>query len=137
MKYLAPLMVMLTLIGASVALAIDIDEIFDKPIVIKATSSEKMNVTFQHASHADISCETCHHAAKGDDEYTSCSVKGCHSFPGPRERRKMSTFMAYHAKDTDRSCYGCHNQLREEEPEAYPAFRNCQPCHISPQGAAE
>ena len=107
-----------------------------KPITIKATESAKMNVMFEHSSHKGISCMTCHHQKPetSDTRYISCT--NCHNKPGAKERHHMSTFMAFHAKDSMSSCYGCHSKKRAEQPEKYAAkFSGCYPCHASATAA--
>lgn len=99
------------------------------PIELKDGTSKRMYVTFNHSSHKDIKCRACHHEGLPGNRYASCTNEDCHSIKGPRERDTMSLFMAYHAQDTDRSCYGCHRQLAGK----YPNFKGCRPCHMSPQ----
>ena len=109
-----------------------------KPITIKATESEKMNVTFNHASHKGISCMTCHHQKPetGGDRYVRCA--SCHNRPGAKERHHMSTFMAFHAKDSKSSCFGCHSKKRAEQPEKYASrFSGCYPCHAAATAASK
>ena len=109
-----------------------------KPITIKASESEKMNVTFNHASHKGISCMTCHHKKPetSDSRYTPCA--NCHTRPGAKERHHMSTFMAFHAKDSKSSCFGCHSKKRAEQPEKYASkFSGCYPCHAAATAASK
>lgn len=143
MKYLTTLLFVLALLCASYVQAdepnIDM-AVISKPIVIKGGTSELMNVTFNHKSHRkvgnNIPCQRCHHETSADIPYSSCT-ESCHSTPGARERDSMSMFMAFHSPDPDRSCYGCHTSLAQKEPEKYPQFQNCRPCHVSPEARNE
>lgn len=99
----------------------------DKPILLDAGSSKRMHVIFNHSSHNSVKCRTCHHEGLPGNRYASCTNEECHSLPGARERDPMSVYMAYHAPDTDRSCYGCHKSLAGK----YTNFKGCQPCHKS------
>lgn len=105
-----------------------------KPMLLDYCSGPRLAVVFNHSTHKQVQCRTCHHIV--DDEgkrYVKCTREECHSIPGSRERDPMSAFMAYHAKGTDRSCYGCHLERRAK----YPSFRGCQPCHMGPETKAK
>lgn len=104
----------------------------DKPIELDAGASKRMYVIFNHSSHKSIKCRTCHHEGLPGNRYAPCTNEECHALTGASERDPMSVYMAYHAPDTDRSCYGCHKPLAGK----YPGFKGCQPCHLSPQGRA-
>lgn len=139
MKYLTTLLFALAvmLVGnAQVSGAKGIGERIKQPITIEGGTSERMTVVFTHKSHRNkgYGCKTCHHESSDDIPFSTC--RDCHSTPGARERDPMSMFMAFHAKGTDRSCYGCHSRLAEQDPTAYPQFKGCRPCHMSP-GARE
>lgn len=110
--------------------AVKVGQIKNNPIVIEGGESPRMSVVFSHKTHKGkgFSCQTCHHETSADIPYSSCREE-CHSTPGARERDSMSMFMAFHARGTDRSCYGCHSRLAAEYPGSYPAFKGCQPCH--------
>lgn len=106
------------------------------PIVIPDGESGRMSVTFNHSSHKAVSCMTCHHTKDeaGETRYVACRT--CHNQPGAKNRHYMSTFMAFHAKDSVSSCYGCHSKKRAEQPEKYAAkFSGCYPCHASATAA--
>jgi len=131
MKYLTALLVMLTFVLAGNAQGGDPGPgaIKNNPIVIEGGASKRMSVIFSHKSHKSkgFNCLQCHHESSSNSPYSSC--RDCHSEPGAQERDPMSMFMAFHAKDTDRSCYGCHTMLAEKHPNAYPSFKGCRPCH--------
>ena len=85
---------------------------------------------FPHTAHKGINCMHCHHEMSGDNRYVACTE--CHATPGARERDSMSMFMAFHSKNGDRSCYGCHSQKAQENPAKYGAkFKGCRPCHMA------
>lgn len=140
MKHFATLLFALTCLLAGNVQAAEplknLGEILKQPIVIKASTLNYMDVTFNHKSHMGngFGCTTCHHERLDGSSYASCASDSCHSEPGPRERDTMSMFMAYHAGDTDRSCYGCHTKLAAENPDKYAQFNGCRPCHVSPNG---
>lgn len=100
----------------------------DKPILLDDGVSKRMGVVFNHKSHKSVKCVTCHHEGLPGNRYASCTNSECHAITGPAERDPMSVYMAYHAPDTDRSCYGCHKSLAGK----YPSFKGCQPCHRTP-----
>lgn len=100
----------------------------DKPILLDSGTSKRMYVVFNHSTHKSVKCRTCHHEGLPGNRYASCTNDECHSLKGASERDPMSVYMAYHAPDTDRSCYGCHKPLSGK----YPGFKGCQPCHKTP-----
>ncbi len=107
-------------------------DVLKNPIEMNDGSSPRMAVTFNHSSHKGINCRLCHHMETSEgDLFVPCTNEECHATPGARERDTMSLFMAYHDKNTDRSCYGCH----KKEAAARPQFKGkgCRPCHMSPQ----
>lgn len=139
MKYPTPLLVTLIFVWAVSAQAQPLDRVraaIQNSIEIQGGSSPRMNVTFKHAYHIigkGISCTHCHHDRSLGSSFVSCRNEDCHATPGARERDTMSMFMAFHDIDTDRSCYGCHTRQSEENPDKYPEFQGCRPCHMSPQ----
>lgn len=139
MKYLATLLLALAVFCPGRALASElpkIGEIIKAPMTTKASGSPLMNVVFTHKTHMGkgFGCATCHHDRSQGSSYVSCTSEDCHSIPGARERDTMSMFMAFHAGDTNRSCYGCHTQLVDRNPAKYAEkFRGCRPCHTGPQ----
>jgi hypothetical protein len=143
MKYLATLLLTLAFFCPQDALAADplknLGEIIKKNVTIKASGSALMNVTFNHENHMGkgFGCANCHHEKLAGKSYVPCANDACHSAPGPRERGAMSMFMAFHARGSDRSCYGCHSKLSAENPEKYPSLQGCRPCHMSPQARQE
>ncbi len=103
-----------------------------KPIELDSGTAKRMYVIFNHSSHKSVACRTCHHMGLPGNRYAACTNPECHSLPGPAERKPMSVYMAYHAPDTNRSCYGCHKPLAGK----YPGFHGCSPCHLTPTGRA-
>ena len=86
-------------------------DVLKNPIEMNGGSSPRMAVTFNHSSHKGINCRLCHHMETSEgDLFVPCTNEECHATPGARKRDTMSLFMAYHDKNTDRSCYGCHKK---------------------------
>lgn len=100
-----------------------------EPILLNYGASPRLSVVFNHNTHKSVKCRTCHHIKDAQGKrFVNCTIQECHSLKGSRGRDPMSAFMAYHAKGTDKSCYGCHL----EERASHPSFRGCQPCHMGP-----
>lgn len=117
-------------IGAGVAQAADAGNLkaIRKPIDMTYGASPRLAVVFNHSSHKNVKCRTCHHMANAEGKrFVNCTTNGCHSIPGARQRSPESMFMAYHARGTDRSCYGCHKM----EAATHPQFVGCRPCHMN------
>lgn len=101
------------------------------PIELDAGSVKRMYVTFNHSSHKNVACRTCHHEGLPGNRYAACTNSECHAITSPSSRDVLSVYMAYHAPDMQRSCFGCHKPLQGQ----YPGFRGCGPCHTSLRGA--
>lgn len=98
-----------------------------RPLLLNYGASPLLSVVFNHNTHKEVKCRTCHHIVDTERKrYVKCTIEGCHALKGSYESNPMSAFMAYHAKGTDRSCYGCHLEERNK----YTSFKGCEPCHI-------
>lgn len=129
MKILPLLFILLV---ASAAVAGNLESI-RKPILLDYGASPRLAVVFNHDTHKTVKCRVCHHIKDAEGQrFVKCTREECHSLKGARQRDPMSAFMAYHAKGTDKSCYGCHNMERA----SYPSFRGCEPCHKGPAAMA-
>ncbi len=105
-------------------------KVLRQPVLMENSAYPLLSVTFNHSSHKEFKCRSCHHMETDDgNRFAPCTTDGCHDLKGPRERDPMSMFMAYHAPDSKRSCYGCHRQYAGK----YPDFQGCRPCHMSNQ----
>ena len=112
----------------------EVGKVIRNPITIEATGGkQKMDVVFNHSSHRRVRCQTCHHALPSDIDakYVSCGAsEECHSVPRGDDGVAPSLFKAFHAKDSDHSCYGCHMKKRKQ----YTGFqKGCLPCHEKAQ----
>lgn len=100
------------------------------PLELKSEKTPRLSVQFSHKDHASVNCDTCHHRPRcaichfsPRERYSpdaSCSMAGCHPDMG-NSREPMSRFIAFHKRDSERSCYGCH--LKEGRTDG------CKPCH--------
>ena len=103
----------------------EVGKVIRNPITIEATGGkQKMDVVFNHSSHRRVRCQTCH-------KYVSWGARAQgHSVPGGEAGGAPSLFKAFHAKDSDHSCYGCHMKKRKQ----YTGFqKGCLPCHEKAQ----
>ncbi len=107
-------------------------------ITLGSPDSPSLNVNFNHTSHKDVACDFCHHKPRcGICHYSqaldkspssSCSTaEGCHMEVG-KSQEPASRFMAFHKKNSTRSCMGCHRSHQVE----FPQFSGCKPCHPNP-----
>ncbi len=100
----------------------------EKTIELKSSTHKKMWVKFDHASHEGVDCVVCHHAQPSDAKSPSVSCgasEECHALKGTKERDPQSLFWAYHTRNSERSCYGCHTTM---------IGPGCRPCHMPAQG---
>ncbi|MBO4368606.1 MAG: cytochrome c3 family protein [Desulfovibrio sp.] len=138
MKHMGLFFLTIALLFATHAQADNLKMLTDaikKPITIEAGKSLRMNVVFNHTSHRGINCFTCHHMKSDKGRYVSCSE--CHKGVG-RSAEPASRFMAFHAKDSQHSCYACHLEKAEHKPVRYgKVFYNCRPCHMGQNKAVQ
>ena len=130
MKYIIALTLSL-LVSYPAFAAEESPAVLKKPIVIPGGTSPRMSVTFNHTTHKQIKCQSCHHMkTETGKRFVKCTIEECHSTAGARERDTMSMFMAFHDKKAENSCYGCHKR----EVASHPDFKGCRPCHTGPMG---
>lgn len=107
----------------------EIGKVIRNPLTLEASRNPKMNVVFNHATHKRVRCQTCHHEQPSDisAKYVGCGAsEECHVLPMGDDGGVPSLFKAFHSKDSDHSCYGCHMQKRAQ----YTGFqKGCAPCH--------
>ena len=105
------------------------------PLIMGAMDAPSLTVKFNHASHAGVKCDFCHHAPRcaichysqelEKSLFASCSNNdGCHMNVG-KSQESANRFMSFHKKNSERSCLGCHRSMLKEHPE----FSGCNPCH--------
>lgn len=103
-------------------------------LVLKSKDTPQLSVVFSHKDHAGVGCDTCHHKPRcvichfspssEKAPNTSCSAEGCHPSMG-RTQDEQSRFMAFHKRDSLRSCFGCHVKTGNHD--------GCAPCHNDKQ----
>ncbi|MFW5752111.1 MAG: cytochrome c3 family protein [bacterium] len=85
-------------------------------------------ITFDHLSHAmDYGCATCHHKWDPATEAAPTDCFDCHS--NTEERKGPdSYFAAFHDRQSEFSCVGCH-AVANQEDESLGAPIRCNDCH--------
>jgi len=99
-------------------------------VVFEIKDTPELSVVFDHKAHGEVGCMVCHHKPRcaichynpkdKQPPYASCSTAGCHQAEG-RSLDPQSRFMAFHDRDSGRSCFGCH--VAEGRADG------CRPCH--------
>lgn len=88
---------------------------------------KKGDVTFNHASHMEIACQDCHHTVADTYTFQGCMVEGCHDDVENRAE-VTSIYRTFHTtRDTEKSCVGCHRDLRRKGEGDAPL--TCNGCH--------
>ena len=100
------------------------------PVALEVKDTPELSVMFDHKAHGEVGCTVCHHKPRcaichynpkdKQSPYASCSAAGCHQDEG-RSLDPQSRFMAFHDRDSARSCFGCH--VAEGRTDG------CRPCH--------
>lgn len=89
---------------------------------------KKADVTFNHASHMDISCVDCHHTVPDTYTIESCMSEGCHDNIKSRGEVDSVYFVFHTGQDTSKSCVGCHRKLKKSGEGDAPLA--CNSCHV-------
>lgn len=91
--------------------------------------TNRAGVPFSHELHdADgtVACVTCHHEWDGEGEPLGCASEGCHVSESRRD--PMSFYGAFHDRNSERSCVGCHRTAQRESDARPPV--SCNGCHV-------
>ncbi len=87
---------------------------------------------FNHSTHKDVSCETCHHV-EGEQQYAGCTVDGCHNIMDKKDKSVNSWYKVTHGKGSDKhpSCLSCHKKTAGKDKEKRKQLTGCKKsaCH--------
>ena len=106
---------------------------FKRPSGVLKTSFAP--VSFSHGQHGNIACGTCHHMWDGKGKIEGCATEGCHD--NLKERQEATSyFRAFHDKNSETSCLGCHmktNIARKEKGQKPLSVAPCSNngCHVA------
>ncbi len=104
----------------------------------KQTKGTMAAVLFNHQGHENSveNCSTCHH-----ESIESCD--NCHTLQGAKEGNGVTLAQAMHNTDSDKSCIGCHTEVKQQADCAgchslikaqdnISDTQSCQSCHAVP-----
>ncbi len=105
-------------------------EVPSAPSVMNKT---KMPVTFNHSTHTEYSCETCHHPVDGVATYQPCATAGCHDVMGRKDKSINSYYQAMHktSKVKFETCVSCHKEVAGKDKAKRKELTSCKgsKCH--------
>ncbi len=81
-------------------------------------SKTKKVVVFNHSTHKDVSCVSCHHPVDGKEDYRQCSTAGCHDNLDPKDKKSLQSYykIAHDRKGGKYdSCVSCHLKVVKEK----------------------
>ena len=121
------------IVEAKSTLCYPLDLTFKRPSGVLKTSFPQ--VKFSHGQHASVPCVTCHHMWDGKGEVQGCAEAGCHDNLKDRQEA-TSYFRAFHDKNAENSCLGCHmktNVVRKEKGQKPLSVAPCSNngCHVA------
>lgn len=109
----------------------------DMPLITVKDNKMKP-VPFDHKNHETVArnCRTCHH-----ESLKACSE--CHTVQGKKEGGYVRLSEAFHRATSERSCVGCHEQVKKqtacrvchESMASGPVESSCDTCHSGEEGA--
>jgi hypothetical protein len=89
-------------------------------------------VLMPHEIHLLIDCEDCHHKWQAQIEPPlKCTAIGCHDIldrHSDQENIIKTASFAYHSRNSDKSCIGCHQTKKMAGEKAGPVA--CSECHM-------
>lgn len=121
------------IVDAKSTLCYPLELTFKRPSGVLKTSF--VPVTFSHGQHGNIPCGSCHHMWDGKGPVEGCATAGCHD--NLKERQEATSyFRAFHDKNSETSCLGCHmktNIVRKEKGQKPLSVAPCSNngCHVA------
>ncbi len=77
--------------------------------------ASKKPVIFNHSTHKDVSCASCHHPVDGKEDFRKCSTAGCHDDFKAKKGVKSYYNVMHARKGKFDSCISCHNKVIKEK----------------------
>ncbi len=78
-------------------------------------SATKKPVVFNHSTHTEVTCVTCHHPVDGKEDYRKCSTAGCHDDFKAKKGVNSYYFVMHSKKAKFDTCVSCHADLVKEK----------------------
>ncbi len=76
----------------------------------------KKPVVFNHSTHKEVSCASCHHPVDGKEDYRKCSTAGCHDDLKAKKGTKSYYFVLHAKKGTKfDTCVSCHVKVAKDK----------------------
>jgi hypothetical protein len=100
---------------------------------IKMNFSGKKEVLFNHGTHKDNGCQTCHHPVDDKENYGKCSNDGCHHIADTSDKSVNSYNLAMHKKKDNKhqTCLSCHEKTAGDDKARKKELAGCSKskCH--------
>lgn len=100
---------------------------------LKMEATGKKVVVFNHSTHKEQTCVTCHHLVQGKEEFRKCNTAGCHDNMDRKDKSEHGYYQAMHGKDvkTVKSCVACHTEIAAAKPDLKKDLTACKgsKCH--------
>lgn len=79
-------------------------------IKMKLKDDSKKEVVFNHSTHKDQTCVSCHHPVDGKEDFRPCGSAGCHDVFDAKDKTEKSFHYAMHEpkKAKHQTCMSCH-----------------------------
>ena len=96
-------------------------------------NNTRLVVVFNHSTHKDLQCATCHHAVNNKEMHGKCADAGCHDSMVRKDTSFRNYYRVIHAKSRTNysTCLSCHVQRAEKFPDKKKALIACKQskCH--------
>ena len=83
-----------------------------------AMKQTKLPVVFNHSTHNNEKCASCHHEVYGKAAYSTCSDSGCHNSMFRNDKSFTNYYSVIHSKSPAKypTCLSCHMETAKKFP---------------------
>ena len=93
----------------------------------------KKTVIFNHSTHKEADCVTCHHLVNDNESYAKCSAAECHDNFDPKDKSMNSFYQAMHKPKGSKfaTCISCHTNVAGNDKDKKKDLVGCakSKCH--------
>jgi hypothetical protein len=100
---------------------------------LKMNKGGKKEVIFNHSTHKEQTCVTCHHPVEDKEDFRACTTAGCHDNLDPKDKTPTAYNQVIHNKKNPKfqTCVSCHEKVAGDDKDKKKALTACakSKCH--------